>query len=591
MKSYINIILTVFIAASAISCEDFLDNKPQGSLNDEVMNSTEGVDLLINAAYAGLEGPQAQDWGVWATPATNWSYGEVRSDNAYKGGGGVGDIFDIHKIETFEVESNNGNLDSKWYHLYCCVGRCNSALRVLNKCTEAEVPEKNLRIAEMKVLRAHFFFELVRLYGSRIPYFDENVDTPDYVNIPNNKYTRDELLDMIATEMEQAAEVLPLTQTEKGRVSRYAAYAYAGKVRLYQAYQQDENTHAVVSVNHDLMAKAGSHFDKVMAGGFDLLPDFQGLDLLENENGKESIFAVQYSMNDGSASAGRINWSNLLNSPGGNSPYHGDGFFLPSQDLINAYQTDANGLPLYDYQNIDDFSQVSFVDDNNISLTNAGHTVDPRLDFIVGRPTITWKTYTETPCMSWVRDRGVYGHNCVKRFWVSPESPDMFDGWPWGASGLNWQIIRYADVLLYKAETLIEGDGDLEQARQLINKVRRRAADSPRVKDFNDPTKDAANYLISEYPAAGWTKEYARKALRTEMRLETALEGERFFDLVRWGIADQVMNEYINAESDNRIYYQGKSFVKGRDEYFPVPVNQYNFSMGQYKQNPGYPEF
>ena len=263
---------------------------------------------------------------------------------------------------------------------------------------------------------------------------------------------------------------------------------------------------------------------------------------------------------------------------------------MPSQDLINAYQTDENGLPVFDYQSKPDYSVVDFVDDNTQTLSNIDANVDPRLDFVVGRPTITFKTYKDTPCQSWVRDRGTYGHNCAKRFWVSPESSDMFQGWPWGASQLNWQIIRYADLLLYKAEALIELGQDLDVARNLINRVRQRAMDSEYVRDFYDNTKYAANYKIGLYPAAGWNQEYARKALRTEMRLEKALEGERFFDLVRWGIAKDVMTKYFAAEKDNRIYYDGAVFDAG-EEYYPIPVNQYNFSQGHYTQNPGYPSF
>lgn len=174
---------------------------------------------------------------------------------------------------------------------------------------------------------------------------------------------------------------------------------------------------------------------------------------------------------------------------------------------------------------------------------------------------------------------------------LSPESKDATQGWPWGASALNWQIIRFADLLLYKAEALIEiGGNGLEEARILINQVRQRAQNSAYVKDFNDPTKDAANYKIGLYPSTGWNQDYARKALRTEMRLEKAMEGERFFDLVRWGIAKETMNNYFAAEKDNRIYYENASFDTG-EEYFPVPVAQYNFSGGIYVQNPGYPSF
>ena len=582
------------VALMTASCNEdrFLDLKPQGSLNEDIMTSTEGADLLVNAAYAALGGPEGQSWSVWCHPTSNWTYGEVRSDNAYKGGGGVGDLNEVHRMETFDMDATNGFLDSKWYHLYCSVQRCNSALRVLNAATDEQVNGRVSRIAEMKVLRAHYYFELSRLFN-KIPYFDENVEISQYPDIPNNEFTRDEILSMLAKEMLDAAEQLPASQPEVGRIHKYIALAYAAKIKLYQAYQQDEITHAVTSINKELLREVVSLCDQVSASKrYGLLDDFQGLDLVTNENGKESVFAIQYSMNDGTESAGRINWSNLLNSPGGGSPYGGDGFFLPSQDLINAYQTDANGLPDFNYQSKSDYSWA-VLNNGVYTLQNTTPNVDPRLDFVVGRPTITWKTYPDKPCEGWVRDKDTYGYNCAKRFWVSPESSDMFNGWPWGASQLNWQIIRYADILLWKAEALIalnEGNG-LETARDLINQIRNRARNSAYVKDFNDHSKYAANYLVNPYPADVWNQDYARQALRWETRLEKALEGERFFDLVRWGIVETTMNKYITAESDNRIYYANAHFTGGKDEYYPVPNNQYGFSGGKYVQNPGYAPF
>ena len=581
-------ILASLCVAMTTGCTDnFLDNAPQGSLSDGVMNSPEAIDLLVNAAYASLYGMTNEQGDPCMRPTTNWSYGEVRADNAYKGGGGEGDVWDVHAMETFQLQSNNGNLDGKWFNLYSLISRCNSALRVLKAADPNEYKDRDMRIAEIKVIRAHHYFELVRLFN-KVPYIDEDLKVSEYVDVPNDQFTRKEHLARIAADLLDAADQLPDRQTEVGRINRNIALAYAAKVKLYEAYEQDEETHAVTNVNKQLLREVVELIDQVK--GYDLLTDFQQLDMIDYENGSESVFAVQYSMNDGSSDGGRINWSNLLNSPGGNSPYHGDGFFLPSQDLINAYQTDENGLPVFDYQSRPDYGVVEFIDETHQNLSNTEPTVDPRLDFVVGRPTITYKTYRETPCQSWVRDRGVYGHNCAKRFWVSPESPDMIQGWPWGASELNWQIIRYADLLLYKAEALIELGEDLETARQLINRVRQRAQNSEYVKDFNDPTKNAANYKIGLYPAEGWTQDYARKALRTEMRLEKALEGERFFDLVRWGIAKDVMTRYFEAEKDQRVYYQVAKFDAG-EEYFPIPVAQYNFSLGRYTQNPGYPAF
>jgi hypothetical protein len=327
----------------------------------------------------------------------------------------------------------------------------------------------------------------------------------------------------------------------------------------------------------------------INSGKYGLMNNFQDLDKVSTgDNCKEGVFQVQYSMNDGSGSAGRINWSNLLNAPQG--PYSGDGFFLPSQDLIDAFQTDANGLPLFNsyYTN-----HYDVYDGATGLCKNTDANVDPRLDYIVGRPNVTWKTYATSPCKNtWVRDQGTYGQHCCKRFFVSPESSEMYKGWPWGASALNWNIIRYSDILLWKAEALIESNTNLDTARELINTVRQRAANSEYwVKDFNDKSKFASNYKIGLYPAAGWTQEYARQALRFEMRIETAMEGERFFDLVRWGIASTTMNNYYSREKATRTYYKESKFTEGRDEYFPISVTQYNLSNGAYTQNPGYGSF
>lgn len=441
----------------------------------------------------------------------------------------------------------------------------------------------------MSVIRSFWYFDLVRQFN-RIPYMDIDLPETEYVNVRNDEYTREEHLDRIAKELMTAAEDLPEYQSEIGRINRRSALALAAKVKLYQAYEEDPETNAVVNINKTLLQEVVDIINSI--SGYDLLDDFQQLDMLEYENGPESVLAVQFSKDDGSGGVGRINWGNLLNSmTGPGCPWQGDGFFLPSQDLINAYQTDENGLPVFDYQGRPDYGVVEFDEDGSYHLANVDGNVDPRLDFVTGRPTITYKTYKERPCGLWVRNSDTYGYNNTKRFWLSPESPDAQQGWPWGASALNWQLIRYADLLLYKAEALIEiGGNGLEEARQLINRVRSRAMNSKYVKDFNDPSKDAAHYKIGLYPAAGWTQDYARKALRTEMRLEKAMEGERFYDLVRWGIAKETMNNYFAAERDNRMYYQGASFETG-EEYFAIPAAQYNFSGGIYTQNPGYPAF
>ncbi|MBQ8811328.1 MAG: RagB/SusD family nutrient uptake outer membrane protein [Bacteroidales bacterium] len=558
------IILTLFCGLCLASCseKEFLDIKPQGTQGDEMLFSAEGVDYLITSAYAAQMGPNPRQ--AFTHPTNNWTYGSVRADDAYKGGGGTGDVVEAHNFEIFATDATNGNVSTKWSYLYQSVKRCNVALQALAQCDEADYPSVEVRKAEVTALRCLYYFELVRFFKN-IPYIDENDPEEDYATISNREYTREEILGMLVSDLEEKIiPQLPVKQTEIGRVNKYMAIALCAKIYLYKAYVQDAS-HNVTSVTSADLEKVVTYCDQLISSGnYGLYEDFQELDLVKNDNGKESVWAVQYSMNDGSSEGGRINWSNLLNAPLG--PYGGDGFFLPSQDLINAYKTDADGLPLldgsfqesdYDFITVEGSGATAVATNNNIDSN-----VDPRLDFTVGRPNVRYKTWTEAPCaITWVRDNSAYGYHCSKRFFVSPESPDIYGAWPWGASAMNWQTIRYAHVLLWKAEALVEL-GRQAEARPVINQIRNRAKNSAYVTAFVDeagntigPDFDglASKVLINEYPETGWTQEYARKAVRFETRLECAMEGERFFDLVRWGVAAEVMNKYLKCESDNGI--------------------------------------
>ncbi len=578
--NYKILLLAVITLLSSCS-DDFLDTQPKGTLSEDLLNTPDAIEALCTAAYSALAGPEGSD-GAFLSPTTNWIYGAVRSEEAYKGGGGVGDIWEYNAFETFTgVFATNGLLDRKWFHMYISVQRANNAIRRLKAVTEDEVPLKDIRLGEMKFLRAHFYFELSRLFN-RIPYFDENVAPEEYVNISNVEFTRDEILERIAGELAEAAALLPETQPEAGRVTKYAARAYQAKVTLYRAYKQKEDNTLDV-IDNTLLEEVVSLCDLAQQGSYGLLSDFQHLAQVEYENGEESVFSIQYSINDGTTN-GRINWSNLLNVPKGPA-YSGDGFFQPSQNLVNSYKTDENGLPQFDSYNQDNLMTVEDGFDTS---------VDPRLDFTVGRIGVRWKTFSESPyAENWAREPATYGYYGCKKFLVSPDSPYMVEGWPWGGAALNFYLVRYADVLLWKAEALIEL-GRQDEAVELINLVRERAKNSNYVLAWNNTsaTDYAANYNIDIYKPGvncNWTQEFARKALRFERKLELAMEGERFFDLVRWGVAAEVLNsEYFAKEKDLRSYLQNAEFQEGRDEYFPIPENQIDFSGGLYQQNPGY---
>ncbi|MDE6544670.1 MAG: RagB/SusD family nutrient uptake outer membrane protein, partial [Paramuribaculum sp.] len=309
LKNIFAIALTGF-ALSACS-DDFLENKPQGSLSDGNMNDPSAVDLLVNGAYATFGCRYADSNDPHLFPVTNWSYGEVRADNAYKGGGGETDLWEIHDMETSRIQPNNGFLDGKWFNVYCGISRCNSAIRALRKVDESQNKDKATRIAEVRVIRDHWYFELVRLFN-RIPYMDIGLPENDYTSVRNDEFTREEHLDRIANDLLEAADDLPDSQSEIGRINRRIALAYAAKVKLYQAYEQDPQTNAVIGINRTLMQEVVDLINGIQ--GYDLLADFQQLDLLEYENGPESVFAIQFSKDDGSSGVGRINWSMLLNS-------------------------------------------------------------------------------------------------------------------------------------------------------------------------------------------------------------------------------------------------------------------------------------
>lgn len=606
-------ILTIAaICSSLVACneKEFLDVKPQGALSDAVMNSVEGLPYLLNSAYSALAGP-SPTFGAMNSPVNHWLQGELRSDNAYKGGGGPSDNTNYHMLETLTIDATHATVPGFWTNLYASIKRTNSTLQVLNTVTEEDVPEVEIYKAEMRALRAHYYFQLSR-YFNQIVWIDENDSELDYPTMRNDEYTRDEILGMIANEFEEVADILPDKFKDYGRVNKWVAKAYAAKVYLYKAYRQNPADHSVTSVDPDDLDKVIALTGEVMSSpnGYALLDDYQQLDMVDYENGKESLFAIQYSMNDGATlslpwaycGVGHVNWSATLNTPKG--PYNGDDFFKSSQDLVNSYQTGPDGLPLLDgsWQTKDYDVVVETTNaDGSKTYTNTqiDSPVDPRIDFTIGRINVRWKTYEVEPVTElWYRDFNSYGYHFVKRFLVSPDSGYLANTYPWGNSPLNYQIIRYAHVLLWRAEALVER-GRHDEARELINMIRNRAKNSEYVKAWEDKVNYpsaidingyAGNYVINEYPAAGWTQDYARKAVRYEYRLECALEGERFFDLVRWGVAAETMNRFFELEKDERVYYQGVKFEKGKHEYFPIPLAQYNLT-GVYVQNPGYGSF
>ena len=556
-----------------VACDSTLDETPTGNLSGDQLATPDRVESLVTSTYAALGN------GHWtaSTYTDPWPWGSVRSDNAYKGGGSVADQGEYNNYEQFSsVRPDLGKADQFWFESYKGISRANLALEKMAELSEEEFPEKTTRQAEVRFIRGHFYF-MLKVMFKHVPFIEENEER-ELKNVSNREFTSQELWDQIAADFQFAANNLPPSQPEAGRVDRWAAKAYLAKTRLYQAYRQDDNNQ-VVEIQDDKLQEVVDLVEE-LEGEFSLFEDLRRNFLWEFENtdGGEVIFAVQRSRNDGTVQ-GRVNMERALNYTM-NPEFGCCWFHVPSQNLVNAFQTE-DGLPKFDT-----FNQTSLTEPEDFQQ----NTMDPRLDHTVSIDTHPFKydnDHIYDPDV-WARAPATYGEFSAMKGLQPVGSPAVTQVGPFYASSKNTIIIRYADALLWKAEALIEL-GREDEALPIINQVRTRAANSA-VKDADG--NDVSNYDVATYQDGqniNWTQETAREALRFERRLELAMEGWRFFDLVRWGIAAETLNDYFDAEAQRRDYLEDAGFQEGRDEYLPIPQQQIDFSDGSYTQNPGWP--
>lgn len=572
MKKILYSVLTVLALVGTTSCSDFLDDqKPQGVLDSDMVKEPSNVDNLVISAYAVFT--TAEDVN---SSFSMWNF-DVRSDDAYKGGNGTSDGDVFHQLEIEQgVLTTNWNINDMWVRLYNCISRVNSAISVLET-TSDSYQLKDQRLGEMKFLRAYAHFLLKRLYKN-IPFImDANLKQEDYNTLSNTEFNNDEGWQQIINDVEYAYSVLPVKQTDKGRPSKAAAAAFLTKAYLYKAYRQDDpSSNQVTSINRDDLLKVieYSNPDIYSAGGFDLEADFHNNFRPETqyENGVESIWAMQYSINDGTKN-GNLNWSYGLIVP--NIPGVTDGgcdFYKPSQNLVNAYRTDADGHPFIDTFNNKDYD-----------LTQ---DADPRLFLTVGLTGLPYEfnsKYMMDASSTWSRSNGLYGYYVTLKQNVDPDCGYMVKGSWWGTP-MNRIVFRYADVLLERAEAYAQLN-ETGEAIKLVNKIRLRAKQSTGM-IANYPSDYGVKFNISTYNGS-YSQEDALKIVKMERRLEMGMESERFFDLVRWGEAEKVLNKYFAEETNNCSIYGDAHFTANKNEYLPIPFSQVAASDGHYTQNIG----
>ncbi|HTE25683.1 RagB/SusD family nutrient uptake outer membrane protein [Flavitalea sp.] len=564
MKKILVFTLTSFILLLTSCKKEWLTIKPKGQASFETLLNKDGVNLLLIGAYADVDGannksaqPQA-----WSSGVSNWVWGSVAGGDAYKGSNS-GDQALINDIAGFYLTADNTYVNSHWMLGYDGVVRCNDVLKAVQLATGMTDVEKLQAQAQARFLRAHFYNELTIVHG-KVPYIDEN--TPNPTEVPNDHLLWAEM----EADLQFAITNLPGRWVDKGRATSWAAKTFLA--RVYMSQQKYDKAMPLLR-------------DVYTNGGYTLVPDFIQNFLIATVNNSESIFEIQYAVNDGFG-ADNANIADALNSPTFKSSSN---FFQPSHALVSAFRVDNNGLPLNPDATTYNANEILPFDPTGKTVPYK-LPVDPRLDWTIARPGVPdfdWGI----PDISWIRDPANGGPYYSKKSTYLKSEKNIFSSTTVrpGANANNFRKYKLSHVILWLAECETE-IGSIHNATTLVNEIRNRAKKSSVVRFSNgDP---AANYIVEPYPGDFATQAAARLAIRHEERLEFACEGARFFDLVRWGIIGPVLNKYLSVDGKILPSLANKVFLVGQHEVRPIPQTQIDLSKKDGKsvltQNPGY---
>ncbi len=577
MKNKYFILILVLVGVAIIgSCKNsFLDVKPAGSLDENILAGEKGIDAMLIGAYSMLDG---QDYraGGWGSATTNWVYGSIRGMEANKGTD-AGDQPFINPIQTFSETATNDYLYSKWRTIYDAVSRCNKTILIINKALENNAitqAQADNWILQAKALRGWYHFDAWRMWGGKVPYLDETTD-------PYTVTNSEDIKAKIIADLTEGTK-LPINMGAVGRFNKTVC-----QILLAEAIMQMNQDYAGALT---LLNEAKASGKKPNGEDIGLAPTYGEVFDIANRNGIEVIYTVQYSVNDGSGGANGGN-GEVLNFPykSGGSPGGCCGFFNPTQEFVNSFRT-SGGLPLLDFSyNLSPVKSDQGVSKDSPFVPDTG-PLDPRLDWSVGRRGIPYWDWGKHTGADWIRDQTYSGpYNPKKQVYKKSQEGTFTEvgNWTSGWTANGYRLIRYANLLLMIAECEIEA-GSLDNARTLVNQVRARAANPAGF--VMDGAVPAANYVINQYPATGApfdTKDNARIALRMERKLELGQEGHRWFDLNRWGTTVTELNRALTYEKTmpwgTNLY--GGATVGAEDTSFPIPQRQIDLSNGNLVQN------
>ena len=590
MKSIIKLLsITVLLGSWLMinSCsEEFLTKEPPGVAAGSVMQTPEGVESLLIGVYERLQGSDMFGGAL----NSDWTYSGGCSDDAYKGTS-AGDQSNFNLLERYEALPNNPYLRARWADSYSGVARANVCLEFLWTTQAGAKPLPDARAtqveAEAKCLRAWFHMQANKVFEN-IPYITTPTELGD--TKPEEVTNDSPGWDGIEKDLQFAITNLPTTKinNEPGRVTKYAA-----EVMLAQAYMFQKK-----------LAQAKPLLDDIISSGkFSLVPEFTYNFDCTHENNAESIFELQCSTTSTSTSQTMGSGCNFHQN--GPASCGGWGFYQPSRNLFDAFQVDANGLPV-----LDPAARVHMATDmlvgSGVDFTPTDHLIDPRVDWLIARRGVDFLGWGIHPGNDWIREQNNGGPFMTKVFMHTKAEQALCLNGTGFNNPKNFRTYRYASVLLWRSECAIE-DNDLELARTYVNMIRNRSKNSTPVMGLCsstknlasnpvvDYTKPAANYKIEPYPGPGVypfdTKANALKAVQEETRLEFACCNMRFWDLRRWGIIEQTLNAFIADDITFRSFLATGGvahFNATEDDYWPLPQDQIDLQKGVLTQDPAY---
>lgn len=528
---------------SLSSCNDWLTEETPGTTKvSEFFTSLSTAEAVVNAAYVPMT------WEFGTTYYPEWYFGDIVSDDALKGGQDINDGADLRELENFKANSDNEILLEYYRAQWQGIQRANLAIDEIPTTrieTEGDEAEKQAKyrdryLGEAYFLRGFYYFRLARMFGG--------MPLINYVIKSSNQWaqtrsTMDETLNFAIEDFKRAENLLwkkdKYSDEELGRATKGAAQAMLLKANLYRAdYLRNAGNETEAQKYFAEAAKWGK--EVIQSRQYSLWPNYLDNFRLANENGRESVFEIQYTEE-------------------ATSDYGGEGYTRGTMTtILQRSRSSAFGEAGWGY------------DRPTQNLYNEYEAGDARRDETILVPT---DEQIETPAQE------IYcGDRMLNRKYA------MYND---GANGGIYKLahatrspknniqIRYADVLLMYAEACCES-GDLPSAKTALKEVRDRAGLSQfpytaviqgQTVTFNDNQEDL------------------RKAIRHERRVELAMEGHRWFDLTRWGIAKETMDTYMAGETEEAKELYG-TFQKGKHELFPIPSKEIDLSG--IEQNPNW---